>query len=84
MLPFSKSAIIGLGAVLLVVGTEGLVFIKPWGPAEKIEEREVTIAEGNGVSEIAAILKEAGLIQSEKSFKIYTGLSGASRNLKPG
>jgi len=84
MLPFSKSAIIGLGAVLLVVGTEGLMFIKTLGPAEKTEEKEVTIVEGNGVSEIATILKETGLIQSEKSFKIYTGLSGAARSLKPG
>jgi UPF0755 protein len=42
------------------------------------------VASGTGFQEIAAALKEDGLIRSKKAFEIYAVLAGTARGLKPG
>ena len=42
----------------------------------------VAVAKGQGFREIADILKEKGIIRSDKAFKMYSVLSGNARNQK--
>lgn len=73
-------------AFLLVITGAVLWYRHALGPvdAESAAERQVTIAEGMSVGDIAGLLEEEGIIRSSVAFTMFVRLRGAGKNLQAG
>lgn len=72
-----------VGCVVVGFGIGYFIFdLQPAAQASSVHRFEVAV--GYGMDEIAAQLKENGLIRSPKAFKLFSLLSGSAHLLKPG
>lgn len=85
IMPFVKSAIFSLSLVGLFVVVPFYYWRGVNSPVGGSNEAvSITLQKGQGVSEIAEILKEKGLIRSPLVFKAYVFLHGFSNSLQAG
>lgn len=85
----STSSKVFLVVLLLLVGGVALAYSTFLGPgsggaAESQEAVTVTIPEGLGVREVAAVLEEAGVIRSALAFTGAAAIDGRSSQIRPG
>jgi UPF0755 protein len=82
MFTWQKVSITGLLTGTIFVGAYAAYLLGPAAPSGA--SRDVQIAQGSGVDEIAALLKTEHLIRSEAAFKLYSFFRGVAHRLKPG
>lgn len=77
--------------ILLILGVGGFIYAKGWyndaifeRNEENVENIEITITEGEGISEVAEDLENLGLIKSGTALKIYLKLENLNPNIKVG
>lgn len=79
---FGLIAVLTLIVVITILWQASRFWLQ--SPPEDVESQEVVIEEGEGLSSIAADLKEQGLIASEFWFKVFAKLSGTARDIQAG
>lgn len=77
-----KKATIASAAVVLVLLTLWAFYVPPdWGNNDPVQ---ITVEQGEGISQIAASLKLAGLVRTQTGFVLYVKVLGRESDLKAG
>lgn len=77
----TRTILIATAAGLLVIGTACAVLL--FSPF-RVKPAEIRIDRGSSAGRVAALLRENGVIRSERAFRIAVRLLGASRRLEAG